>query len=187
MKLSILSILAIIGLSVFAESQDRLKANVPADIMTSSLEIDASQIFCLAQNIYFEAGNQSLEGMAAVADVTLNRVQEERYPDTICDVVKSGVKHPNGMMKKHKCQFSWYCDGKSDAIPNMPNNQTWQNAEFVAKAMLLQYNMTDDGDYFGITCGATHYHANYVVPNWIEDRGMNRVKQVGAHIFYKLD
>jgi len=188
MKLSILSILAIIGLSVYAESQDRMLSIPETDTMAvTSNELSDEQIFCLAQNIYFEAGNQSLEGMAAVADVTLNRVQEERYPDTICDVVKSGVKHPNGMMKKHKCQFSWYCDGKSDAIPNMPNNQTWQNAEFVAKAMLLQYNMTDDGDYFGITCGATHYHANYVVPNWIEDRGMDRIKQVGSHIFYKLD
>ena len=188
MKLSILSILAIIGLSVYAESQDRMLSIPETDTMAvTSNELSDEQIFCLAQNIYFEAGNQSLEGMAAVADVTLNRVQEERYPDTICDVVKSGVKHPNGMMKKHKCQFSWYCDGKSDAIPNMPNNQTWQNAEFVAKAMLLQYNMTDTGDYFGITCGATHYHANYVVPNWIEDRGMDRVKQIGSHIFYKFD
>ena len=150
-------------------------------------KINAEQLQCLAQNIYFEAGNQSLEGMAAVADVTLNRVQEDRYPDTICGVVKQGLKNPNGTMKRWKCQFSWYCDGKSDKIPNMPNNQTWQNAEFVAKAMLLEYSLTDTGDYFGITCGSTHYHATYVVPDWIEDRGMNRTKQIGAHIFYKFD
>ncbi len=187
MKLSIITILAIIGLSVFAETQDRLKAMPEEDMTLMSSQIDTAQAYCLAQNIYFEAGNQSLEGMAAVADVTLNRVQEERYPDTICGVVKAGVKNSNGTMKKHKCQFSWYCDGKSDKIPNMSNNQTWQNAEFVAKAMLLQYNTTDIGDYFGITCGATHYHANYVVPNWIEDRGMDRVKQIGSHIFYKFD
>lgn len=190
MKLSILVIFAIIGLSVFAESQDQVTAKPEDDLRIASSQmsqLDSGQLYCLAQNIYFEAGNQSLEGMAAVADVTLNRVQEKRYPDTICEVVKAGVKHSNGEMKKYKCQFSWYCDGKSDKIPNMPNNQTWQNAEFVAKAMLLEYSMTEKGDYFGITCGSTHYHANYVVPNWVEDRGMNRVKQVGAHIFYKLD
>ena len=149
-------------------------------------QIDSSQLYCLTQNVYFEAGNQSLEGMAAVADVTLNRVQEDRYPNTICEVVKQGVKHPNGTMKRNKCQFSWYCDGKSDRVPNIENNQIWRDAEFVAKAMLLEYNMTEEGNYFGITCGSTHYHANYVVPAWIDDAGMNRTKQIGKHIFYKF-
>ena len=79
MKLSILSILAIIGLSVYAESQDRMLSIPETDTMAvTSNELSDEQIYCLAQNIYFEAGNQSLEGMAAVADVTLNRVQEER-------------------------------------------------------------------------------------------------------------
>jgi len=150
------------------------------------------ELKCLALNVYHEARNESLSGKMAVMLVTMNRVTDERFPGTICQVVHQGKHYYHKTLKKKiprkdRCQFSWYCDGKSDKIPNMPNNQTWQNAEFVAKAMLLQYNMTDDGDYFGITCGATHYHANYVVPNWIEDRGMDRIKQVGSHIFYKLD
>ena len=141
----------------------------------------------MALNIYHEARSDSTLGQEAVGMVTMNRVYSDKYPDTICDVVYQSHLNSRGNPIRNKCQFSWYCDGKSDKIPNMPNNQTWQNAEFVAKAMLLQYNMTDTGDYFGITCGATHYHANYVVPNWIEDRGMDRVKQIGSHIFYKFD
>ena len=190
MKLSIITILAIVGFSVFADSQDRLKAMPEEDMTLMSSQIDTAQAYCLAQNIYFEAGNQSLEGMAAVADVTLNRVQEERYPDTICGVVKAGVKNSNGTMKKHKCQFSWYCDGKSDEIPvdslHLGINEAWKNSQHIARAMLLEYNLTDVGTYFGITEGSTHYHATYVVPNWINDRGMVRIRQIGSHIFYKF-
>ena len=177
------TVMVIIGLSVYAESNLNKAAAV-------YVEIDVNEQHCLAQNIYFEAGNQSLEGMAAVADVTLNRVQEGRYPNDICSVVKQGLKHPNGTMKIHKCQFSWYCDGKSDSIPvdslHLGINKAWANSQFIAKAILLEYNLTDKGSYFGITEGSTHYHANYVVPNWIHDVGMKRTGQIGSHIFYKF-
>ena len=85
MKMFFWTVMIIIGLTVYAESN--LDKEVPVYV-----EIDVNEHYCLAQNIYFEAGNQSLEGMAAVADVTLNRVQNSRYPNTICDVVKQGLK-----------------------------------------------------------------------------------------------
>ena len=56
-----------------------------------SMKIEASdannEIFCLAQNIYFEAGNQPLAGKIAVSQVVLNRTQHPNYPTTVCGVI----------------------------------------------------------------------------------------------------
>ena len=71
---------------------------------------------CLADNIYFEARNQGFAGWVAVAQVTLNRVRDDRFPNTICEVVKQGLTYESGFPIRDKCQFSWYCDGKSDTI-----------------------------------------------------------------------
>ena len=78
------------------------------------------QHYCMALNIYYEARGSNLADKAAVADVVLNRVNDSRYPNTICEVVKQGEqkpswKDPNKMvMVRNRCQFSWYCDGKKD-------------------------------------------------------------------------
>jgi len=174
MKILVALVLIIIGLMAPAES---------VTSSNKSVKLDAAQVHCLAQNIYFEAGNQSLEGMAAVADVTLNRVQNPNYPNDICSVVKQGIKHSNGAMKLNMCQFSWYCDGQSDKV--LTYTKAWKNSQDVAKTILLEYN-TEKVNYLGITSGSTHYHATYVAPDWIYDRGMSRVVQIGSHIFYKF-
>ena len=66
---------------------------------------------CLAKNIYFEARNEPFVGQFAVALVTLNRVHDSAFPNTICEVVYEGIHTASGFPKKHRCQFSWYCDG----------------------------------------------------------------------------
>ena len=191
MRLFSLTILAMISFVVIAETLDEAKALPRSNYEVVAIELEAKELYCLAQNIFFEAGNQSLEGMAADADVTINRLTNARYPDTICGVVKQGLKHPDGQMKRYKCQFSWYCDGKSDTVPstsatlNEGINSAWINSQDIAYAMLLEYELSQI-TWLGITQGSTHYHANYVVPNWVEDRGMKRVKQIGSHIFYKF-
>ena len=75
---------------------------------------------CLALNVYHEAKNQSFIGQVAVAQVVMNRVKDERYPNNVCDVVKQGLtyKWNPSIPIKNKCQFSWYCDGKSDKPKN---------------------------------------------------------------------
>ena len=190
----ILSTVIIILITTVAIAKNLDEANGMAyskDVRNAlfTVELDPNETHCLAQNIYFEAGNQSLEGMAAVADVTINRVESSRYPNTICDVVKQGLKHPSGNMKRNKCQFSWYCDGKSDDIPvdslHMGINEAWKNSQHIASSMLIEYNLSKT-NWLGITEGSTHYHAHYVVPNWINDNGMKRIRQIGSHIFYKF-
>ena len=77
--------------------------------------VSDKQVECLAKNIYFEARNQSEYGKFAVANVTMNRVKDPRFPNTICDVVFQG---PRVKKRVGGCQFSWYCDGKPDKIYN---------------------------------------------------------------------
>ena len=182
MKTVFWTLMIIAGLTAYAESLDKTTPVVPVYV-----EIDVNEKHCLAQNIYFEAGNQSLEGMAAVADVTLNRVQNSRYPNTICDVVKQGLKDQYGGMRRNMCQFSWYCDGKSDNITRkIVLTKEWWNANKIAEDILQEFYGMKEGNLIGITSESTHYHANYVVPNWIHDIGMKRITQIGSHIFYKF-
>lgn len=137
---------------------------------------DRPQEWCLAQNIYYEARGSSRADQIAVADVVINRVQDERYPDSICEVVQQGERHANGSMVRNRCQFSWYCDGKSDWPTNL---DAWVIAQQIA------HNMVTYGDYRGLTEGATHYHANYVNPSWA--RTLTLTGTIGVHKFYRWD
>ena len=150
---------------------------------------------CMAKNIYFESRSDNMAGQFAVADVVLNRVKDKRYPNTVCDVIYDGPIKEKWKTKqypdlpdskreyvplRHKCQFSWYCDGKKDEIPRY-DNDAWERAQLVAGYILYS------GEYLGITEGATHYHATYVSPNWRHDRGMQLVGRIGSHIFYRWE
>ncbi len=130
--------------------------------------------WCLAQNIYYEARGSNYADQIAVADVVLNRVQDTRYPNTVCEVVKQGKKNADGGMKRNACQFSWYCDGKSDWPVD---DDSWVNAQMIA------YNMLKNNNGRGLTEGATHYHADYVNPRWASS--LQLVGRIGVHIFYR--
>jgi len=126
---------------------------------------------CLALNIYYEARSSNLADKAAVADVVLNRVNDGRYPNTICEVVHDGYRKG-----RRDCQFSWYCDGKSD---NPQDKDRWVEAQMIAWGML------EFDKYRGITEGSTHYHATYVNPSWA--KSLQMVGRIGAHIFYRWE
>lgn len=121
---------------------------------------------CLAQAIYFEARGEPFEGQLAVAQVVMNRVNDRRYPDTICGVVFQG-EH-----RRHRCQFSFACDGKSDRARN---RAVWHQAQKLA-AMVISLDLND------VTGNATHYHADYVTPKW--SRRLPLTKTIGRHRFY---
>ncbi|WP_295170732.1 cell wall hydrolase [uncultured Brevundimonas sp.] len=130
-------------------------ANVPGDPLA-----------CLTQAIYYEARNESEEGQAAVAEVVLNRAGSGRYPRDICQVVYQ--------RNSRTCQFTFTCDG---SIGRSPINMTaWARAERIARSV-----------YAGeakalLPRSSVNYHANYVRPTW--SRRMERVRRIGAHIFY---
>ena len=128
----------------------------------------SSVLMCLALNVYHEARSDSMLGQYAVAHVVMNRVQSDRYPDNVCDVVHQGYSKG-----KHKCQFSWYCDGKPDTPTE---HRAWALASLVAYDVMI-------GTVPDVTDGATHYHATYVKPYWADH--YTKTVQHGSHIFYK--
>lgn len=132
---------------------------------------------CLAKNIYFEARNQSTIGQFAVGMVTINRVKDSRFPNTICGVVKQARTYKNGFPIRNKCHFSWYCDGLSDKIRN---HKAYQIAQEIAEDVLVVY---ESG--FDPTDGATHYHAVNVNPYWTKEKTL--LGRVDDHIFYRWD
>lgn len=134
--------------------------------LASTADID-QDLHCLALNIYHEARSEPLSGQVAVAQVTLNRVASNAFPHSVCEVVKQGGQ------KRHRCQFSWWCDGKSD----QPTEQkAWRRSLELGRRVLSE-QVTDP------TKGALYYHANYVAPRW--SRSFQRTAQIGRHLFYK--
>ena len=133
---------------------------------------------CLALNTYHEAKNQSLVGQVATAQVVMNRVADSRYPNTVCEVVKQGPKYKGSDVPvRHKCQFSWFCDGKSDEPKR--DSKEWRMAQEYARIVLSGRIVLD------VTEGATHYHATYVKPSWAKTK--TRTTRIESHIFYRWE
>ena len=150
-------------------------------VLTPELKANSNEqeVRCLAENIYFEARNQSIPGQIAVALVVLNRVEHPKFPNTVCGVVKQTKYYPSGRIDLHSCQFSWYCDGKSDEIPSFDGDifqLIYEYAELYLRPDVILIDITD---------GATHYHADYVFPEWRKSK--TKTVEIGDHIFYRWE
>ena len=153
------------------EAVKRFPDKIP---LKDAVLMDPQEIECMSKNIYFEAAVESTAGKLAVAQVTLNRVRSQTFPNSVCSVVYEGRHDTNGFPKRDQCQFSWYCDGKHDT-PN--KGRMWEESKQIALYALSNIDMID------ITDGATHYHADYIPnPRWAIAR--HRTLQIDTHIFY---
>ena len=134
-------------------------------------------LVCLALNIYHEARDQSFIGQVAVAQVVMNRVKDKRFPNNVCDVVEQGPTYSwtEDFPVRHRCQFSWFCDGKSD---KPKDTQAWDTARMISFGVL-------NGSLDDFVEGSTHYHATYVYPEWAETK--TKVVQIDDHIFYRWE
>ena len=138
---------------------------VALDQMSSAL---AEQLECLALNIYWEARSEPPIGQLAVAAVTLNRVADSAYPETVCEVVYQG-----SLSGAPGCQFSWWCDGRPDR-PRDP--VAWSKALEMA-FRVASMELRDP------TGGALWYHADYVRPDWARSKLV--VARIGRHLFFR--
>jgi spore germination cell wall hydrolase CwlJ-like protein len=128
----------------------------------------SGELHCLALNIYHEACGESEKGKRAVGHVVMNRVTDRRFPTSVCQVVRQG-----GERRRHRCQFSWWCDGRSD----LPLNQTaWDSSIEMAHEIIAGQSSDPTG-------GALWYHADYVHPYW--RKAFKRGPKIGTHIFYQ--
>lgn len=121
---------------------------------------------CLALSLYFEARGEGREGMVAVGWTILNRVQSRAFPATTCTVVRQGGERP-------PCQFSWWCDGKSD---RPRDRHSWNLAMLIAGELLFDPPPDPTG-------GSLYFHTTYVDPRW--NRAMVQTTRIGSHVFYR--
>lgn len=144
-----------------------LRVAAPFVFKPATAEDRRRALRCLTQAIYYEAALEPTEGQEAVAQVILNRVRDPNYANSICGVVFEGAERTTG------CQFSFTCDG---ALAQPPVSWAWNRARGVAERALAGHVSARVGT-------ATHYHADYVHPWWAPT--LNKLTQIGAHIFYR--
>jgi spore germination cell wall hydrolase CwlJ-like protein len=152
------------------ELLDNFNVITPTIAQTSKdvLELDRKPILynsrdlkCLAQNIFFEAGTESMLGKIAVGQVTVNRVKIGHWGETVCEVVNS------------KNQFSW--TNKDDR--SMDKDSKNYKESFLAAKKVLQ-----ERKRLRILRSALFYHADYVRPNWVDKN--QKITKIDKHIFY---
>ena len=136
-------------------------------LATQNLAKGGSEWECLSEALYFEARGESVKGQFAVAEVILNRVDNPRYPNTVCKVVNQGTG------RKFACQFTYTCDGYKEIISEP---QAYTRVGKVAQLMI-------GGAPRDLTKGATHYHTRAVSPKW--SRKFPRTATIGVHHFYR--
>ncbi|MFG0634694.1 cell wall hydrolase [Pseudomonas sp. xss_2] len=123
-------------------------------------------ITCLARTIYWEAKEADARDMSAVASVVINRLGHDGFPDTICGVVKQGVETKS-------CQFSWWCDGRSDQVEE---KQRYDVAKEIARKALNQQLKDPTG-------GALYFHDRTVRPDWA--KAYRKTAETKLFLFYK--
>ena len=167
----------------------------------SGVSVNETELKCMAENIYFEGRAEPMMGKIAIGHVVMNRIEDERFPGTICDVVHQGPVRESWKTKKdptlakedriyyprkHRCQFSWWCDGQKDIIwatymsgEVIPENMTaWRDSIHVALFVMNKDYRMDP------THGAVFYYNPHIAnPNW----GMiyNETAMIGNHRFMK--
>lgn len=155
----------ILSLALITASATGFTSERVLDVAYTELTKDAKkEVDCLAENIYHEAKTESAKGQMAVALVTMNRVNDDRFPKKICEVVKQKT---NGV-----CQFSWYCM----QVRLNKSSEDYQEALKTALHVYANYELIDD-----VTRGSLYYHADYVRPGW----KLLKTVVIGRHIFYK--
>jgi N-acetylmuramoyl-L-alanine amidase len=135
-----------------------------AEIKLPLYEVDARSHHCLAEAMYWEARGEGENGMLAVSSVVLNRVNDKRFPDPVCAVIREGGESP-------PCQFSWWCDGKSDH----PTDRAQWGEILELSYTFLATRPKDPTD------GALFYHATYIKSPWRREL----TAQIGNHVFYR--
>lgn len=118
----------------------------------------SDNIFCLAQNLYFEAHNEPLDGLEAVAATVFNRMTLHIYPSTICAVVYQPF------------QYSWTMDVSNWKL-RPPTEYLDLARTFLRDRYVLQSMYP-----------VTHFHRSDIAPSW--SKTLIFVGQYGQHKFY---
>jgi spore germination cell wall hydrolase CwlJ-like protein len=165
--IGLVTVVLLTNFVILKKVDDLQKREIDPDYMTAS-EVEKS-LDCLAMNVYREAGHEPFEGKVAVAQVTLNRVNSNKFPRDVCAVVYQKTRFTERVI----CQFSWYCDSKHRNRP--VDDEAYEESYRVAKMVFLEDFRLES------IRNALYYHADYVDPNW----KLKRITKIGTHIFYE--
>lgn len=155
------------GIAILLAACQSTSRNVVARAPTmETARLSVREQECLALAMYWEARGEGDDGMTAVGWTILNRKASPEFPSTSCAVVYDGGETP-------PCQFSWYCDGRSDRPREW---SSWQSAMRIAARLLTR--PPDDP-----TNGALYFHSAKLHSAW--HRRLVRTARVGGHVFYR--
>lgn len=142
--------------------------NLPLPVKAISADryrtVDNRELECLANNIYYEARNQSSLGQLAVGLVTVTRAEHEKWSKTICGV----VHEPK--------QFTWTWDKKQKL------GQNKDSIEYLRALNLASRILYGDFDSMREMFNADHYHTTKVHPGWANK--LAKIATIDNHIFY---
>ena len=171
LKKHLLKILTVAALclGVATNSVGSAHGELDLNIVQAQYQLERSlqkELVCLARNIYFESASEPYRGKVAVAQVTLNRVNSGKFPDSICGVVHQKTR----LDSRTICQFSWVCEGNL----RIRAPQLYNESMTVARRVLLEGFRLPELKH------AMFFHASYIQPNWKR----RPVAKIGGHIFY---
>ena len=126
--------------------------------------VDEKELNCLANNISYEARNQSELGQLAVGLVTVTRAKHEKWSKSICGV----VHEPK--------QFSWTWDGKQNIQRHEDSLQYLRALNLASRILYGEFDSVRD------MFTADHYHTTKVHPAWANK--MERIATIDNHVFY---
>lgn len=135
---------------------------------TKTVLYTRQELFCLAQNIFFEARGADIDEKIRVANVTLNRVKSDRYSDNVCEVVYEPFQF-SWTLKKHNL--------KSIIYSNKKERKAWEDSVKVAEAQLSE-------DLPDLTNGSMFYHTHTISPKWA--KSFKRTVSSQWHQYYKM-
>lgn len=121
--------------------------------------VSQEDIKCLAKNIYYESRGEPFHGQVAVAQVTVNRLNNGNFGNSICEVVYA------------KNQFSWTNNKKRKIV----DDKSWNSSLELASAILNNTVLLPE-------LKALYFHATHVKPKWAKHR--EKLTTIGKHIFY---
>lgn len=128
----------------------------------------------LARTLWGEARGEGTLGMEAVACVILNRVKE------------SDKRGPRwwGANIIQVCQkpYQFSCWNRSD--PNFKQLQSVDEKDLYFATAMRVARRALIGVLADVTNGATHYHAEGLLPFWA--RGVQPCAKIGRHVFYRI-
>jgi spore germination cell wall hydrolase CwlJ-like protein len=121
-------------------------------------------LLCIAVAAYLEARGEGPDGMLAVADVIMERVNDPRWPDDPCSV----VEQPK--------QFAFLPFERVEEIILAEHDAAWSMALDAARTAMA-------GE--GLGSGATHFHWIGEHPYWTKNAIL--VGRMGEHLFWRIN